>query len=38
MLPSEVPKLPTDPPVRGFPTVWKLLFLHDSLARTGLRP
>ena len=26
MLPSEIPKLPTDPPVRGFPGVWKLLF------------
>ena len=25
MLPSEIPKLPTDPPVRGFPGVWKLL-------------
>ena len=38
MLPSEIPKLPTDPPVRGFPTVWKLLLLHDSLPRTSLRP
>ena len=26
MSPSEIPKLPTDPPVRGFPGVWKLLF------------
>ena len=26
MLPSEIPKLPTDPPVRVFPGVWKLLF------------
>ena len=25
MLPSEIPKLPTDPPVRVFPDVWKLL-------------
>ena len=25
MLPSEIPKLPTDPLVRGFPGVWKLL-------------
>ena len=25
MLPSEIPKLPTDPPVRGFLGVWKLL-------------
>ena len=31
LLPSEIPKLPTDPPVRGFPAVWKLLLLHDSL-------
>ena len=30
MLPSEILKLPTDPPARGFPTVWKLL-LYDSL-------
>ena len=37
-LPSEIPKLLTDPPVRGFPTVWKCLLLHDSLPRTGLRP
>ena len=37
MLPSEIPKLPTDPPVREFPTVRKLL-LHDSLPRTGLHP
>ena len=29
MLPSEIPKLPTDPLVRGFPAVWKLLLLHD---------
>ena len=35
MLPSEIPKLPTDSPVRGFPVVWKLLLLHDSLPRTG---
>ena len=28
MLPSEIPKLPTDPPVRGAPGVWKLLFLR----------
>ena len=25
MLPSEIPELPTDPTVRGFPGVWKLL-------------
>ena len=30
MLPSEISKLPTHPPVRGFPTVWKVL-LHDPL-------
>ena len=28
MLPSEIPKLPTDPPVRGFPGVWKLLLFR----------
>ena len=38
MLPSEIPKLPTDPLVRGFPSVWKLLLLHDSLPRMGLCP
>ena len=38
MLPSEIPKLPTDPPVRGFPGVWKLLLFDDSLPRTGLCP
>jgi len=32
MLPSEIPKLPTDTPVRGFPGVWKLL-LHNSLMK-----
>ena len=35
MLPSEIPKLPTHPPVRRFPTIWKVL-LHDSLPRMGL--
>ena len=30
-------KLPPDPPVRGFPTVWKHL-LHNSLPRMGLCP
>ena len=29
---------PTDPPVRGFPTVWKLLLLQDSLQRMALCP
>ena len=38
LLPSEIPKLPTDPPVRGFPGVWKLLLLHDSLPRMDLCP
>ena len=38
MLPSEIPKLPTDLPMRGFPGVWKLLLLHNSLPRTGLCP
>ena len=37
MFASEIPKLPTDPPVRGFPGVWKLLF-HDSLPGMGLCP
>ena len=38
MLPSKISKLPTDTPVRGFPTVWKLLLLHYSLIRVGLHP
>ena len=38
MLPSEIPKLPTDQPVRGFPGVWKLLLFHNSLPRTALIP
>ena len=33
MLPAEIPKLPTDPPVRGFLGVWKLLLFYDSLSR-----
>ena len=37
MLPSEIPKLPTDTPGRGFPGVWKLLFC-DSLPGMGLHP
>ena len=36
MLPSEIPKLPTDLPVRGFPTVWNLFLLYHSLPRMGL--
>ena len=31
MLPSEIPRLATDPPVRVFPGLWKLLF-KDSLS------
>ena len=38
MLPSEIPKLPTDPLVRGFPSVWKLLLFYDSLSGMGLSP
>ena len=38
MLPSEIPKLPTDLLVKGFPGVWKLLLLHNSLPGTGLHP
>ena len=37
MMPSEIPKLPRDLPVRGFPGVWKLL-LQVSFPRTGLHP
>ena len=38
MLPSEIPKLPTDLFMRGLSAVWKVLLLHDSLPRTGLYP
>ena len=38
MLPSEIPKLPTDPLMRGFPGVWKLLLFHDSFPGTVLCP
>ena len=38
MLPSEIPKLPTDLPVRGFPGIWKLLLCYDSLSGTDLHP
>ena len=31
MLRSEIPKLPTDLPVRVFPGVWKLLLYEDTL-------
>ena len=37
MLPSEIPKLPTDPPVRGSPGAWKLLF-KGSLPGMGFCP
>ena len=37
MLPSEIPKLPMDPSVRGFHAVWKL-FLYDYLPRMDLHP
>ena len=38
MLPSEIPKLPTDPLVRWFSGLWKLLLFYDSLPRTDLCP
>ena len=38
MLPSEIPKFPTDTPMRGFPTVWKLFLLHDVVPKKGLHP
>ena len=38
MLPSEIPELPSDTPVRGFSAVWRLLLFPDSLPRMGLRP
>ena len=34
----EIPKLPTGPLVRGFPGVWKLFLLHDSLLGMGVCP
>ena len=37
MLPSEIPKLPTDLQVRGSPGVWKLLS-YDFLPGMGLCP
>ena len=36
--PSEIRKFPPDPPMRGFPDVWKLLLLHNSLPGSGLCP
>ena len=38
MLPSVVPRLTTDSPVRVFPGVWKPLFFKDSLPRMDLCP
>jgi len=38
MLPSEIPKLPTDPPMRGFPGIWKVLLFYDSLPEMGVCP
>ena len=38
MLPLEIPKLPTDSRVRGFPGVWKLLLFYNSLPGMGLHP
>ena len=36
MLPSEIPKLPTDPPVRGFPGVWNFSFRTPSLGLVSI--
>ena len=36
MLPSEIPELPTDPPVRELPAVWKLPPQDRSLSLTLL--
>ena len=38
MLPSVLPRLGTDPAVRMFPGVWKLLSYQDSLPGTELHP
>ena len=38
MSPSEIPNLPTDLPVRGFPGVWKLLLFYNSLPGKDLHP
>ena len=38
MLPSEVPRLTTDSPVRVFPGVWKLSHFKDSLPGMDLCP
>ena len=36
MLPSEIPKLPTDLPVRGFPGVWNFSFMTPSPERVSV--
>ena len=36
MLPYEIPKLPTNPPVRGFPTVCKLLLDNSSPGQVSI--
>ena len=37
MLPFEIPELPTDPPVKGFPGVWKLFsFMTPSPGRVSV--
>ena len=38
MLPSEIPRLATDPPVRVFPGVWKLLSFLRLLSWDGSPP
>ena len=38
MLPSEIPRLLTDLPVRGFLGVWKLLLFYDFLPGVDLCP
>ena len=38
LLPSEIPKLPTDLLVRGFSGVWKLLLFLDLFPGMGLHP
>ena len=38
MLPSEIPKLPTNQLKKGFPGIWKLLLLCNSLPSMSLCP
>ena len=33
---AEIPKLPTDPPVKGFPTVWIFIGRTDAGAETPI--